>query len=328
MPKQNTRRKYGGLMNSTNNNMDGPSQDTDEGSSQMSMQEGSEQSGEMVDTMFGNVTFKNFVILVLLILLILSFLGVNLLLIFGRIMQFFVALIGPFVTRVLSIFGYTTGTIINTTADVVTDTAKVGIDIVDGTAHSVGNLLRSSSNVNGDLPIQMDLNAAIVGEGPIYLPPTMAPTMPIVQTMPPTMPPTMQPTLAAVLNTSPVTTTVPVDDSASNPIQNNISANKSSWCLVGEYQGRRGCVSVNDPAKCTSGKVYEEQSECLNLHPGVKPQMQVQKQKPMVGGSNWGIQPPPLPMYIEECSHYLDMYRHPCKVPKDMHYRVMECHCQ
>jgi hypothetical protein len=39
-----------------------------------------------------------------------------------------------------------------------------------------------------------------------------------------------------------------------NPIQKPISANKTNWCLVGEYQGKR-CVEVSDSNKCMSGQL-------------------------------------------------------------------------
>jgi hypothetical protein len=49
-----------------------------------------------------------------------------------------------------------------------------------------------------------------------------------------------------------------------NPIQKPISANKTNWCLVGEYQGKRGCVEVSDSNKCMSGQLFPSQSVCLN----------------------------------------------------------------
>jgi hypothetical protein len=48
------------------------------------------------------------------------------------------------------------------------------------------------------------------------------------------------------------------------PIQNPVSSAKKSWCLVGEYQGRRGCIEITDQDKCISGQVFPEQKMCLN----------------------------------------------------------------
>jgi hypothetical protein len=55
----------------------------------------------------------------------------------------------------------------------------------------------------------------------------------------------------------------PEPNSTTNPIQNNTSA-KSQWCLVGEYNGPRGCISVSEGDKCLSGQVFPSQHQCLN----------------------------------------------------------------
>jgi hypothetical protein len=48
-----------------------------------------------------------------------------------------------------------------------------------------------------------------------------------------------------------------------NPI-NTPSINNNKWCLVGEYEGKRGCISVSDEDKCLSGQVFPNQQMCLN----------------------------------------------------------------
>ena len=88
---------------------------------------------------------KNTIIIVLLFLLIISFLGINLLSIGGDVMNRINNIFGPLIVNILSFFGYTTGTIINKTADVVGDTAKLGVDIAQGTVTDVGNLLKDAS---------------------------------------------------------------------------------------------------------------------------------------------------------------------------------------
>ena len=56
----------------------------------------------------------------------------------------------------------------------------------------------------------------------------------------------------------------PIADNAESPIQNTISSGKTTWCLVGEQNGRRGCVSVSDASKCMSGQVYGSREMCMN----------------------------------------------------------------
>jgi hypothetical protein len=174
-------------------------------------------------TMFSN---KNAIIFLLAVLLIFSFLGINILTILGNIVQTFIQIIGPLVSQILSIFGYTTGTVLNKTADVVSDTAKTGIDIAEGSIQSVGNILRDASNPNVNDKTKYSLDNA--------------------------------------LNTGKVSSGDPIADTSENPIQRPITAGKQTWCLVGEYQGKRGCIEVNEHDRCLSGQVFPSQKMCLN----------------------------------------------------------------
>jgi len=166
---------------------------------------------------------KNTIIVILTILLILSFLGINLLDIVSNIIKSIVYILGPFISQILAVFGYTSGTLINKSADVVSDTAKIGIDIAEGTVQNIGNLLISASS--GSIkPLDIKLSQDK---------PTSAPTQ-------------------------------PTEDTSENPIQKPISASKSGWCLIGEYENRRGCIEVGEQDKCLSGQIFPNQKMCLN----------------------------------------------------------------
>ena len=43
-----------------------------------------------------------------------------------------------------------------------------------------------------------------------------------------------------------------------------ISSNKNGWCLIGEYENKRGCIEVDDSEKCMSGQVYPTRQACVN----------------------------------------------------------------
>jgi len=173
---------------------------------------------------------KNFIIILLLVLLILSFLGINLLAIFGNFIQTIVSIFGPLVTQILSIFGYTAGTLIDKSAEIVTDTAKTGIDIAGGTVGSIGDLIKDASRPGVDERAKQQLDNSINFSKP-------STSLQIKQ---------------------------PEPDSTTNPIQKPITSNKAGWCLVGEYEGRRGCIQVGQEDKCLSGQVYPNQKMCLN----------------------------------------------------------------
>ena len=176
---------------------------------------------------FFSFSNKNFIISLLSFFLILSFLGINIFAIFGDILKTITDIFGPLFSQILSFFGYTTGTIINKTADVVSDTAKSGIDIAEGAIQNVGNLLKDSS-VNG-----IDINSRSTLDQKL-----------------------------GVNNSVPYPS--PQPDSSSSVIQQSIGANKTKWCLVGEQKGVRSCIELNNYDKCMSGQVFPNQQVCLN----------------------------------------------------------------
>jgi len=173
---------------------------------------------------------NNKIIIILSVLLILSFLGINMLDVVSNIIKAILALIGPPVAQLLAVFGYTSGTLINKGADVVSDTAKVGIDIAEGTIQNIGNILISASS--GKVPTELTqinpLDIKLNQDKQVSKP--------------------KQPT----------------EDTTENPIQKPISASKSGWCLIGEYENRRGCIEVGEQDKCLSGQIFPNQKMCLN----------------------------------------------------------------
>ena len=171
---------------------------------------------------FSNIN-KNWIIIVLTGLLIMSFVGVNLLHVLGNFLQDLVNIFGPLFRQLLSAFGYTAGTVIDKTAELATDVATTGVEIAGGTLQSMGELLKDTSKgyVN---PMQMD----------------------------------------TVINAGRENKSIPMPSTSTNTIQKPISATKAGWCLVGEYDGNRGCIEVNDSSKCLSGQVFPTQQLCVN----------------------------------------------------------------
>jgi hypothetical protein len=67
------------------------------------------------------------------------------------------------------------------------------------------------------------------------------------------------------VSSSPSSTYVEPSPSASaNPVQRPITSGKTGWCLVGEYEGKRGCVAVGDQDRCMSGQIFPSQVACMN----------------------------------------------------------------
>ncbi len=170
---------------------------------------------------------KNLIIVILVGLLIFSFLGMNLLLILGDFFQVVINLFSPLISQILSIFGYTTGTVLDKSEDVVTSVAKTGIDIAGGTVDSIADILKNLSKNNVDNKARSELDRALSSKG-------------------------------SLLNNQ------PEPDTSTGTIQKPITSGKSKWCLVGEYEGKRGCVEVDDASKCLSGQVFPTLHSCMN----------------------------------------------------------------
>ena len=192
--------------------------------------ENTEQFKPQAPSIFSN---KNLIISILVFLLILSFLGVNLLSILGKLVESLVSIFGPLVNQILSIFGYTAGTVIDKTADVATDVATTGVEIAGGSIQSLGNLLKDASKQNVSTDAKKSLNNAFnVSSDDI--------------------------------NVFDKLKQEPEPDASENPSQKPITSNKSGWCLVGEYEGKRGCIEISEADKCLSGQVFPEEKLCLN----------------------------------------------------------------
>ena len=92
---------------------------------------------------------SNVIIIILVIFLILSLLGVNFLLMLGGFLDNVMQGLKFYILKLLSVLGFYTGAVINTSADIAGDTARGGIDIAEGTVQSIGNLFQNRDNMDG-----------------------------------------------------------------------------------------------------------------------------------------------------------------------------------
>jgi hypothetical protein len=162
--------------------------------------------------------------------------------------------IAQFLGWVWSLFGYTSGTLINTGSDVLNDTTKFGLDVADGTFHSVGNLLIASSghltpDAQHDIQQANGLHPVHVNQLTAYTP---APHTSLDNTLQHGTPPPPR---------------VVAPDTSANPIQNPIASQKNHWCLVGEYMNRRNCVEIAAGQKCMSQQTFADQATCQAAPP-------------------------------------------------------------
>ncbi len=57
----------------------------------------------------------------------------------------------------------------------------------------------------------------------------------------------------------------PEADAPEDTIQKSLSSSKTKWCLVGEYQNKRGCIDISESDKCMSGQIFPNENMCLNV---------------------------------------------------------------
>uniref|UniRef100_A0A6C0HIQ2 Uncharacterized protein n=1 Tax=viral metagenome TaxID=1070528 RepID=A0A6C0HIQ2_9ZZZZ len=172
--------------------------------------------------------WKTIIILVLIILMVLMYLGINFLTLIGSGLQSVVNVTQPAVSKIAAAFGYTAGESINQTAEVASDTIVTGVEVAEGVVKDLGNLLIDASEEADPSNRNSRLQAQIESKNKPHARPD------------------------------------PSADTSENPIQNPIFSGKRNWCLVGEHQFKRGCVSISESDKCLSGQVFPNQQMCLN----------------------------------------------------------------
>jgi hypothetical protein len=164
------------------------------------------------------VNMNRILTIILVVLIVFSLAGVNILQMLGGFLQRIVDIFRPLVTRIISIIGFTMGILIEQIAALFTTTATAGVEIAGGTLDSVGDLLKDAS----------------------------------------------RPSLQNVLSESGTTRiNTPESDKSENSIQKPITSGKGKWCLVGEYNGRRGCVELGKDEPCLSGQVFPNHASCV-----------------------------------------------------------------
>ena len=164
-----------------------------------------------VSSSLGFFDWKMFFIFILLIIVILTYFGINVLHIFGDAIETGVSNLSPSFKSFFGLVGDSTGSAINNAADITAGAAKAGIDVAEGTVQSVGNII---------------IGDEAVGHGPRK-------------------------------------SYDPQPDAPEDPIQKSLASSKTKWCLVGEYQDKRGCIDISESDKCLSGQVFPNEEMCL-----------------------------------------------------------------
>lgn len=194
-------------------------------------------------------TWQNSAIFILVVLLFFSVLGINLLTILGNAIQAIGNNLLPFIERVLNILGFSLGSLLNFTGDFVEDVGTKTLDLANDGIHGVTGVFMNDPNYERD--------TQAVGTNNISAPPA------------PPLAPVQNPVLDQAIQQGPSVEKPVAPSTAASSVQTSIPASsKAQWCLVGEYNERRGCVAIDQNTRCMSGQVFPTQNACMNPNVG------------------------------------------------------------
>lgn len=222
------------------------------------------------DTTYAN---QRIIIIILLIILIFSLLGSEAFVIINNVINYLITNIGNGIMYISSNLGYSVGTMVDTTSNVASNATISSVQIADGALNSVGDIFRdaNASRVSPEFKKDMD-TVANNSKDFLLLPAAKGVNEKTTTEKAKDDYSGLRRDLDDVINKinnigiSSSATTAKVDSTESS-IQRPISAQKTSWCLVGEYNQKRGCVSVNQGDKCMSGMLFDTSDQCIG---GVK----------------------------------------------------------
>jgi hypothetical protein len=150
--------------------------------------------------------------------------------------------------NIIGFLSFATGNILDKSSNAITDGAKFGIDIANGTVHDISDIVnKTSDSISDASKFAVDIaNGTVNDVGNLFMGQSNATEQ------------TQTEKFTQYLRE-------PEPDSSASIIQSPISSNNMSWCLVGEMAGRRSCVSVDEQTKCMSGQTFPNQFACTNI---------------------------------------------------------------
>lgn len=218
------------------------------------------------------VSNQRIIIIILLVVLFFSLLGTKSIEIFNNIFTYLTTNIGNLIVYISSNLGYSIGTIVDTTSNVASNATVSSVQLADGAIGSIGNIFRdaNASRVSPEIKNEMDKVAASSKDF-LLLPAAKggnnAPSAGGRGNDYAGLRRDLDDVINKVNNLGVASSATTAKlDSTENPIQKPITAQKAGWCLVGEYDKKRGCVSVNSGDICMSGSLFDTQNKCMGIN--------------------------------------------------------------
>ena len=149
----------------------------------------------------------------------------------------------------VSIFGYSTGAMLNKSSQSFKETSEKGLNLIDdsteqstikGLTHSINKITQNGIDMANNT-IQQIGNKLISVNGPNLDINTKK---------------SLHQTLQYNATVSP--------DMSESSIQKPISSNESSWCLVNKYENGNDCIEISEFDKCISGQIFPSKQKCMS----------------------------------------------------------------
>jgi hypothetical protein len=167
----------------------------------------------------------------MLILLILSFLGINLLSYLNSGLKTIVSIVRP----LIAVLGYTVGETAKETVKIAKTGSQGAIGVAAGTLTGGINLLEKGLTGKKGTGASASKNAS-GSTGASGSTPTKKATK----------------------------SSFPTPDEAGSRTQATKAKTKAGYCYIGEDRGFRNCIRVNDTDTCMSGEIFPTQEICIN----------------------------------------------------------------
>jgi hypothetical protein len=186
---------------------------------------------------------------ILLILLLLSFMGINIFSSLAEVSDWIGNTLGPVFRKFLGLIGMTTVKVSEKAVDVTATGAKTGIDIVAGTLDSglevIEGQLQDAKQRN-DAKMGASAAGASANSSSATAPGTGSESNNTLNTA-----------LAEALPQ------IPEPDDATSNTQSNRTG-KAGFCYIGEDRGFRSCIEVKENDTCMSGQIFPTSEICVN----------------------------------------------------------------
>ena len=171
---------------------------------------------------------------IILFILILALLGVNIFLYLAKGTEGITDLLGPTFKEILTTAGLVTGEVTKDITEVSAEGAKTGIDVVKNTVVNTVDRLegKDSSNIKGNTYDASTNNNETPNQEQ---------------------------------DTNGYYESIKCKNGCPEPSANESDmTDKLGWCYIGEENGQRSCIEVNQNDTCMSGDIFPSKNVCIN----------------------------------------------------------------